>query len=109
MPTSEGKAPSSAKPRILVIGDLMMGTSSSHRGADGEGDRTGGRKSAFEPGGSSANQAAWLAFFGAAVNFVARVGLSDVEAQSARLARGRGRDAASRRRSERPRPENSSR
>ena len=41
---------------------------------------------AFEPGGSAANQAAWLASFGAAVDFVARVGGADVEAGSKRLA-----------------------
>ena len=40
---------------------------------------------AIEPGGSAANQAAWLASFGAAVDFVARVGASDVAAESARL------------------------
>ena len=81
MPTSEGKAPSSAKPRILVIGDLMMDVIVRPEGPMAKGsDRRA--KIAFEPGGSSANQAAWLAFFGVAVDFVARVGLSDVEAQS---------------------------
>jgi len=40
----------------------------------------------FEPGGSAANQAAWLAAFGVNVDFVARVGAADVEAESARLA-----------------------
>jgi sugar/nucleoside kinase (ribokinase family) len=39
----------------------------------------------FEPGGSGANQAVWLAKFGAAVDFVARVGAEDVAAESARL------------------------
>ena len=39
----------------------------------------------FEPGGSAANQAAWLAHFGAEVDFVARVGAADVEAEAARL------------------------
>jgi sugar/nucleoside kinase (ribokinase family) len=37
------------------------------------------------PGGSAANQAAWLASFGASVDFVARVGSSDVESETARL------------------------
>ncbi len=41
----------------------------------------------FEPGGSAANQAAWLASFGVPVDFVARVGLADVAAESGRLAR----------------------
>jgi sugar/nucleoside kinase (ribokinase family) len=40
----------------------------------------------FEPGGSAANQAAWLAAFGVAVDFVARVGSADFEAETARLA-----------------------
>ena len=39
----------------------------------------------FEPGGSAANQAAWLASFGVSVDFVARVGSSDVESEAARL------------------------
>src|SRR5271167_2207990 len=41
---------------------------------------------AFRPGGSAANQAAWLASFGATVDFVARVGVADVESETARLA-----------------------
>ncbi len=40
-----------------------------------------------EPGGSAANQAAWLASFGVAVNFVARVGAADIEAETARFRR----------------------
>ncbi len=39
----------------------------------------------FEPGGSAANQAAWLASFGIAVDLVARVGASDFESAAARL------------------------
>jgi sugar/nucleoside kinase (ribokinase family) len=35
------------------------------------------------PGGSAANQAAWLAHFGVAVSFVGRVGASDLAAQTA--------------------------
>lgn len=35
------------------------------------------------PGGSAANQAAWLAHFGAAVDFVGRVGAADCAAQTA--------------------------
>jgi len=42
-------------------------------------------KIAFEPGGSAANQAAWLASFGARVDFVARVGATDVHIEAARL------------------------
>ncbi len=42
-------------------------------------------KIAFEPGGSAANQAAWLASFEVKVDFVARVGAADVESETARL------------------------
>ena len=38
-----------------------------------------------QPGGSAANQAAWLASFGVAVDFVARVGAADVETEMARF------------------------
>jgi sugar/nucleoside kinase (ribokinase family) len=38
-----------------------------------------------QPGGSAANQAAWLASFGVTVDFVARVGLADVESETARF------------------------
>ena len=37
------------------------------------------------PGGSAANQAAWLASFGADVDFVARVGAADIESETARF------------------------
>ena len=40
---------------------------------------------AFRSGGSAANQAAWLAAFGVDVNFVARVGMPDVESETMRL------------------------
>ena len=40
---------------------------------------------ALEPGGSAANQAAWLASFGVAVDLVARVGQADLAAETARL------------------------
>jgi sugar/nucleoside kinase (ribokinase family) len=38
-----------------------------------------------QPGGSAANQAAWLAHYGAGVDFVARVGAADVESETARF------------------------
>src|ERR1700734_840334 len=38
-----------------------------------------------QPGGSAANQAAWLASFGVTVDFVARVGAADVESETARF------------------------
>jgi sugar/nucleoside kinase (ribokinase family) len=39
----------------------------------------------IHPGGSAANQAAWLASFGVKVDFVARIGLADVESETARF------------------------
>jgi sugar/nucleoside kinase (ribokinase family) len=39
----------------------------------------------IHPGGSAANQAAWLASFGVAVDFVARVGAADVDSETAHL------------------------
>jgi sugar/nucleoside kinase (ribokinase family) len=38
-----------------------------------------------QPGGSAANQAAWLASFDVKVDFVARVGLADLESETARF------------------------
>jgi sugar/nucleoside kinase (ribokinase family) len=38
-----------------------------------------------QPGGSAANQAAWLASFGVSVDFVARVGAADLESETARF------------------------
>jgi sugar/nucleoside kinase (ribokinase family) len=39
----------------------------------------------IHPGGSAANQAAWLASFGVNVDFVARIGAADVESETARF------------------------
>jgi sugar/nucleoside kinase (ribokinase family) len=71
-------------PRILVIGDVMTDVivrpeGPLARGSDRRASIT------FQPGGSAANQAAWLASFGVNVDFVARVGLADVESETARL------------------------
>ena len=72
-------------PRVLLIGDMMTDVIVRPEGPLAHGsDRRAAIR--FEPGGSAANQAVWLASFGAPVDFVARVGLSDVEAESARLA-----------------------
>jgi sugar/nucleoside kinase (ribokinase family) len=73
------------KPRILVIGDVMTDVvvrpeGPLARGSDRRASIT------LEPGGSAANQAAWLASFGAGVDFVARVGAADVESETARFA-----------------------
>ncbi len=86
MPTSEGIAKSGAAPRLLLIGDVMTDVIVRPVGPLARGsDRRA--SIAVEPGGSAANQAAWLASFGVAVDFVARVGAADVEAESGRLSR----------------------
>ena len=48
--------------------------------------RTGAPRSSARPGGSGANQAVWLAHFGVAVDFVARIGAADRRRETARLA-----------------------
>ena len=72
------------RPRILLIGDVMTDVVVRPEGPLARGsDRRANIR--FEPGGSAANQAAWLAHFGARVDFVARVGAADAEAEAARL------------------------
>jgi sugar/nucleoside kinase (ribokinase family) len=73
-----------APPRILVIGDVMNDVIVRPEGPLARGsDR---RASIIvRPGGSAANQAAWLASFGVSVDFVARVGAADVESETARF------------------------
>ena len=73
-----------ASPRILVIGDVMTDVivrpeGPLVRGSDRRASIT------VQAGGSAANQAAWLASFGAKVDFVARVGSSDAQSETARL------------------------
>jgi sugar/nucleoside kinase (ribokinase family) len=70
--------------RILVIGDVMVDVIVRPEGPLARGSD---RRAAIslQPGGSAANQAAWLASFGIAVDFVARVGLADVDSETARL------------------------
>jgi sugar/nucleoside kinase (ribokinase family) len=72
------------KSRILVIGDVMVDVIVRPEGPLARGSDRRARIT-IEPGGSAANQAAWLASFGAKVDFVARVGLGDVERERARL------------------------
>ncbi len=82
---TQGKA--AVPPRVLVIGDVMTDVVVHPEGPLARGtDRRA--KIRFEPGGSAANQAAWLAAFGVAVDFVARVGAGDVGAEAARLTAG---------------------
>ena len=72
-------------PRILLVGDVMTDVIVRPEGPLARGSD---RRAAIvlEPGGSAANQAAWLASFGVAVDLVARVGAADVEVEAARLA-----------------------
>jgi sugar/nucleoside kinase (ribokinase family) len=81
-----GGRPAAAAPRILVVGDLMIDTIVKPEGPLARGSD---RRAAIvdRPGGSAANQAAWLAHFGAAVDFVARVGAADLSRETTRLAR----------------------
>ena len=61
-------------PRILLVGDVMTDVIVRPEGPLAKGsDRRA--KIRFKPGGSAANQAAWLASFGVKVDLVARVGL----------------------------------
>jgi sugar/nucleoside kinase (ribokinase family) len=73
-----------ARSSILVIGDLMTDVivrpkGPLVRGSDRRASIT------VQPGGSAANQAAWLASFGVKVDFVARVGAADLESETARF------------------------
>jgi len=71
-------------PRILVIGDVMTDVVVRPEGPIVRGsDRRA--SIAVQPGGSAANQAAWLARCGAGVDFVGRVGAADVESETARF------------------------
>jgi sugar/nucleoside kinase (ribokinase family) len=70
--------------RALVIGDVMIDVIVRPEGPIARGsDRRA--SISVQPGGSAANQAAWLAHSGAGVDFVARVGAADVEGEAARF------------------------
>jgi len=80
-----GATPGRGNPRILLVGDVMTDVIVRPEGPLARGsDRRAAI--ALAPGGSAANQAAWLASSGTAVDLVARVGAADVEAEAARLA-----------------------
>ena len=71
-------------PRVLLIGDVMTDVIVRPEGALARGsDRRA--SITVQPGGSAANQAAWLASFGVTVDFVARVGAADLERERARF------------------------
>src|SRR6202034_1698460 len=78
------RAPGTPPSGILIIGDVMTDVIVRPEGPLARGsDRRA--SIAFKPGGSAANQAAWLASFGVEVDFVGRVGAADVESEAARL------------------------
>ena len=70
---------------MLVVGDVMTDVIVRPEGPLARGSDRRARIQ-FAPGGSAANQAAWLASFGVKVDLVARVGLADVKTESERLA-----------------------
>src|ERR1700729_609310 len=73
-----------ARSSVLVVGDVMTDVVVRPEGPLARGsDRRA--SISFQPGGSAANQAAWLASFGVKVDFVARVGAADVESETARF------------------------
>lgn len=82
-------APAVATPaparRVLVVGDVMTDIVVRLGGPLAKGTDTPATITQL-PGGGGANVAAWLAHFGAAVTLFARVGATDVAAQSAALA-----------------------
>ena len=85
-PSLSTVAPRAGAPRILVIGDVMTDVIVRPEGPLAKGsDRRAAIR--FEPGGSAANQAVWLAYFGAEVDFVGRVAAQEVDAEAARFAR----------------------
>src|SRR5688500_13402660 len=73
------------RPRVLVIGDVMIDTL-----VRPEGPMIAGadRRATIRvlPGGSGANQAAWLAAEGVTATFAGRVGREDCGAQAKNLA-----------------------
>jgi sugar/nucleoside kinase (ribokinase family) len=84
MQTFDAASPRPSLARVLVIGDVMTDIFVRPEGPLARGsDRRA--SIAFQPGGSAANQAAWLAWFGVNVDFVARVGAADVQSEAARL------------------------
>jgi ribokinase len=59
--------------RVVVLGDLMADVVAAHDGPIAHGSDTHARIE-FRPGGSAANVAAWLAYAGAEVTLIGRVG-----------------------------------
>jgi sugar/nucleoside kinase (ribokinase family) len=85
-PDGSGGAEPGGAPEILVIGDVMIDVQVRPHGPPVRGsDRAATIRLA--PGGSGANQAAWLGTLGARVAMAGRVGAADREGQEAALRR----------------------
>src|SRR5258708_5258955 len=81
-----GGDPGGHRPRVLVIGDVINDILAETRGPLVEGaDNPALIRS--RPGGSAANQAAWMGHLGLDVVFAGRVGEADAELHKAELAR----------------------
>jgi sugar/nucleoside kinase (ribokinase family) len=83
---NSGGNPAGNRPRVLVIGDVINDILVETRGPLVEGaDNPAEIRS--RPGGSAANQAAWMGHLGLDVVFAGRVGEADAELHRAELAR----------------------
>lgn len=81
-----GENPSGNRPRVLVVGDVINDILVETRGPLVEGaDNPAQIRS--RPGGSAANQAAWMGHLGLDVVFAGRVGEADAELHRAELSR----------------------
>jgi sugar/nucleoside kinase (ribokinase family) len=81
-----GGDPGGHRPRVLVIGDVINDILAETRGPLLEGaDNPAQIRS--RPGGSAANQAAWMGHLGLDVVFAGRVGKADAELHKAELSR----------------------
>lgn len=80
------EAVTAAEPVVVVVGDVMNDVVVRPL-APIEVATDTASEIGFSPGGSAANQAAWLAFLGASVRFAGRVGASDADAHRQALAK----------------------
>jgi sugar/nucleoside kinase (ribokinase family) len=78
--------PGASRPRVLVIGDVINDILAETRGPLVEGADNQARIRS-RPGGSAANQAAWMGHLGLDVVFAGRVGDADAELHRAELSR----------------------
>ena len=87
MPASKPAGnPAGSRPRVLVVGDVINDILVETRGPLVEGVDNPARVRS-RPGGSAANQAAWMGHLGLDVVFAGRVGKADAELHRAELSR----------------------